>query len=57
MYENFIEWSEEQGFEFPCTAIEFADRAAAFLHATVGWDADDFNALMDQGGVLDDDDD
>jgi len=55
MYENFIEWSEEQGLEFPCTATVFAARAAAFLNATVGWNADDFNALMDQGGVQDDD--
>jgi len=55
MYSNFLGWAEEQGLEFPCTANEFAARAAAFLNATVGWNTDDFNALMDQGGVQDDD--
>ena len=55
MYEDFLEWAEEQGFEFPCTAGEFAARATAFLNATTGWNADAFNALLKQGGVQADD--
>lgn len=55
MYEDFLEWAEEQGFEFPCTAGEFAARASAFLNAVAGWNADDFNALLKQGGVQTDD--
>lgn len=51
LYEKFLDWAEVQGLEFPCTAGEFAARAAAFLNATVGWNADDFNALLQQGGV------
>ena len=55
MYKDFLEWAEEQGFEFPCTASEFAARATAFLNATTGWNADAFNALLKQGGVQADD--
>ena len=56
MFSNFLDWAEQQGFEFPCTATEFAARATAFLKTTgAGWNADDFNALLQQGGVLDDD--
>lgn len=50
MYKDFLEWAEQQGFEFPCTASEFAARATAFLNANGGWDAAIFNALLKQGG-------
>lgn len=55
MYENFLEWAEQQGLEFPCTATAFAARATAFLNATAGWNAGAFNALLKQGGVQADD--
>jgi len=53
-YEAFEEWAAKQGLEFPCTADSFTARVTEYLE-TVGWNADDFNALMDQGGVQDDD--
>jgi len=54
MYNEFLDWAAKQEFEFPCTANEFAARATAFLNETVGWNADNFNALLKQGGCADD---
>ena len=45
MYENFLEWAEQQGLEFPCTAEQFHARASAFA------DGDEavIDALCEQG--------
>lgn len=44
-YEEFIEWSEQQGLEFPCTAAQFFARASAFAAG----DEEIVNALCEQG--------
>lgn len=45
MYEEFLEWAEEQGLEFPCTANQFCARAAEFAAGDVAV----FNALCERG--------
>lgn len=48
MYENFLEFCEEQGLEFPCTAHQFFARAADFLRE-IGGNEQDIDALMTHG--------
>ena len=45
MYEDFLNWAELQGLEFPCTAEQFITRAAGFA----GDDENLLNALCEQG--------
>jgi len=45
MYEKFLEWADEQGLEFPCTAEQFHARAAEFAAG----DEELVQALCEQG--------
>ena len=47
LYMNFLVWAEEREMDFPCTAGEFAARAALFLREK-GGSEEDFNSLMNQ---------
>lgn len=45
IYEEFLDWAESIGFEFPCTAGEFFARAASFS----GGDQEIVASLCEQG--------
>ena len=44
-YDDFLEWADAQGYEFPCTAQEFYSRAARYAAG----DNDLIDALCQQG--------
>lgn len=45
-YQNFLDWCAANGWEFPCTATHFFNRATAYAAASNA-DAADDHALID----------